>query len=189
MAESPCSGSDAVVKTENAALEMYRFAALLLGSESEALRLVESTVAGVDVDPCADPCAAQGLVQDRVLEGALAILHNQDPNSFVEVPATPAVSSCLDDEAASLSGAEISDLMSGAGRNRLREWLGRLSHAQRAVFVQRAVLGQTNADTARAINRFSRPSVWTPEAVGGLFRQALCSLASSLLHAPPVGQS
>jgi len=189
MAESPCSGSDAVVKAENDAIEMYRLAALLLGSESEALRLVESSVAGVDVDPCADPCAARGLVQDRVLEGALAILHHQDPNSFVEVPATAAVSSCLDDEPASLSGAEISDLMAGAGRNRLREWLGRLSHAQRAVFVQRALLGRTNADTARAINRFSRPSIWTPEAVGRLFRQALCSLASSLVHAAPVGQS
>lgn len=189
MAESPCSGSDAVAKAEDAAMEMYQFAALMLGSEVEALRLVESTVASVEIDPCADPMAAGGLVRDRVLEGALAILHDQDPASFAAVPSTGAVSGCLDDEAAPLSGAEISDLVAGAGRNRLREWLGRLSHAQRAVFVQRAVLGRTNADTARAINRFSRPSIWTPEAVGGLFRQALCSLASSLLHAAPVGQS
>ena len=185
MAE-PCSGqsSDFVGPAENAALEMYRFAALMLGSETEALRLVESTVAAVEIDPCADPQAAKGLVRDRVLEGALAILARQDPASFAEVPAA-AASPCLeeDDESAPLSGEQLSQLVSGAGRGRLREWLGRLSLAQRAVFVQRAVLGQDNAATASAINRFARPAVWTADAVGRLFRQALCSLASSLIHA------
>jgi hypothetical protein len=168
---------------------MYRFAALMLGSEAEALRLVETTVASVDVDPCADPAAAGGLVRDRVLDGALAIMHRQDPSSFADVPiAGP--SSCLDeDDSGPISGSEIAELVEGAGRNRLREWLGRLSQAQRAVFVQRAVLGQDNAATATAINRFARPAVWTPEAVGSLFRQALCSLASSLAHALPVTQS
>lgn len=190
MAGSPCSGNDAIVKAEDAALEMYRFAALLLGSEAEAVRLVESTVAAVEIDPCADPGAAKGLVRDRVLEGALAIMHGQDPASFEEVPAGGTGSSCLEEEdLAPLSGAEISELVAGTGRNRLREWLGRLSQAQRAVFVQRAVLGQDNAATARAINRFARPSIWTPEAVGQLFRQALCSLASSLVHAAPVIQA
>jgi hypothetical protein len=71
----------------------------------------------------------------------------------------------------------------------LREWLNRLSQAQRAVFVQRAVLGQTNADTARAINLYARPSVWTPEAVGSLFRQALCSLTSAMVHSAPAVQA
>jgi hypothetical protein len=50
------------------------------------------------------------------------------------------------------------------------------------VFVQRAVLGSSNADTARAINRYAKPSIWTAEAVSRLFREALCSLASSLVH-------
>jgi hypothetical protein len=190
MAGSPGSDSDGAVKAENTALAMYRFAALMLGSEVEAVRLVESTVAAVEIDPCADPGAAQGMVRDRVLEGALAIMHHQDPASFRAVPEAGAVSSCLEeDESAPLSGAQICELVAGANRNRLREWLGRLSQAQRAVFVQRAVLGQDNAATARAINRFSRPSIWTPEAVGRLFRQALCSLASSLVHAALAVQS
>lgn len=185
----PCSSSEAVLTAENAAVEMYRFAALMLGSESEALRLVETTVASVDVDPCADPGRAGGIVRDRVLDGVLAIMHRQDPVSFAEVPAA-GPSPCLeDDDAAPLSGSEIAELVSGAGRSRLREWLDRLSQAQRAVFVQRAVLGQDNAATASAINRFARPAVWTPEAVGRLFRQALCSLASSLAHAVPATQS
>ena len=89
MAEPPCSGqgSEAILKTENAAVEMYRFAALMLGNEAEALSLVENTVAAVDVDPCADPCAAKGLVRERVLDGALEIMHRQDPASFADLPA------------------------------------------------------------------------------------------------------
>jgi DNA-directed RNA polymerase specialized sigma24 family protein len=174
---------EALVKAESAAVEMYRFAALMLGSETEALDLVESTVAGVEIDPCADPGAVKGLVRARVLDGALKIMQQQDPASFADLPATKPGSSCIeDDDTVPLSRAEISELVAGAGRGPLRDWLARLSQAQRAVFVQRAVLGSSNADTAQAINRHSRPSIWTAEAVSSLFRQALCSLASSLVH-------
>jgi len=192
MAEQPCSGqaSEAVLTAEHAAVAMYRFAALMLGSEVEALRLVEFTVAGVEIDPCADPAAAEGLVRERVVEGALEIMHRNDPASFAAIPQPDPCAPCLDDEAASpVSPSELSHLLTGAERSRLREWLDRLSQAQRAVFVQRAVLGTTNADTATAINRFARPASWTAEAVSSLFRQTLCSLASSLLHATPALQS
>ncbi|MGA8107990.1 MAG: hypothetical protein WBD46_04745 [Acidobacteriaceae bacterium] len=181
MAEGPWSGN-AVQKTENAALEMYRFAALMLGNETEAQRLVENSVAAVEIDPCADPCAAKGQVRERVIDGALEIMHRQDPASFAALPPVDVNTACLEEEAP-VSGEDLSHLLTGAGRGTLREWLGRLTQAQRAVFVQRAVLGWTNADTARAINRIARPLVWTPEAVGSLFRQALCSLASALVHA------
>ncbi|HLJ76648.1 MAG TPA: hypothetical protein VKT75_04510, partial [Acidobacteriaceae bacterium] len=144
----------------------------MLGSEAEALRLIENTVASVEIDPCADPSAAGGLVRERVLDAALAIMHRHDPESFSAVPAA-GLSSCLDDETAALSGAELAELISQSGRSHLREWLNRLSQAERAVFVQRAVLGQDNAATASAMNRLSRPAVWTPDAVARLFRQAL----------------
>lgn len=185
----PCSStSESVQRAENAAIEIWRFAAFMLDSDAEAFRLIESTVASVEVDPCADPSAAAGLVQERVLEGALAIMHHRDPASFCELPAAGS-SSCLEDDSATpLSATELAGLVSEPGRSRLREWLNRLSQAQRAVFLQRAVLGQDNAATARAINRFSRPVAWTPEAVGRLFRQALCSLASALAQAVPVNQ-
>ena len=188
MTGRPCSDlpPDAVQRAELAALETWRVAALLLGDETEALRLVESTVAAVDVDPCADPAAVKGLVRDRVLDGALALMHHQDPACFAEVPSGNTASSCLDEDSAPLSTEDLADLVSGSGRSRLRSWLDRLSQAQRAVFVQRAVLGRSNADTARAINRFARPSVWTPDAVGRLFREALCSLASALAHTATV---
>ena len=191
MAEAPCTGQgrEAVLKAENAAVEMYRFAALMLGNENEALELVETTVAQVDIDPCADPSAVKGLVRERVLYGALEIMHRHDPASFTVPSSSPRTDSCIDDDSTvPLSGEEISHLVESAGRGPLRAWLERLSQAQRAVFVQRAVLGSSNADTARAINRYSRPSIWTAEAVSNLFRQALCSLASSLLHSAPAAQ-
>lgn len=186
MADSPCSGSGAI-QAESAAMEMYRVAALMLGDETEALRLVEKTVAAVEIDPCADPGAAKGVVRERVLDGALEIMQRHDPASFAEVPATSPGASCIEEGSVPLSGGEIAELIAGAGRGPLRDWLARLSHAQRAVFVQRAVLGHSNADTAQAINRHARPSAWTAEAVSSLFRQALCSLASSLVHAAPAG--
>lgn len=192
MAESPCSGQsgEALKKAETAAIEMYRFAALMLGDEAEALRLVEDTVATVEIDPCTDPRAAKGLVRERVLDGALAIMHRQDPASFGDLPQVEAGSGCIEEDgSAALSGEQLSELMTGAGRGPLRDWLNRLTQAQRAVFVQRAVLGRTNADTAQAINRTARPTVWTAEAVSSLFRQALCSLASALVHSVPATQS
>lgn len=184
MADGPCS--EAVLTTEHAAIEMFQFAALMLGSESEALRLVENSVASVDIDPCADPSAATGIVRNQVLDGALAIMHRSDPASFADLPESQSGSSCIEDEdPAPLSGEEISELIADVGRSRLRDWLGHLSQAQRAVFVQRAVLGQDNASIAKAINRIAHPSIWTAEAVSQLFRQALCSLATSLVHATP----
>lgn len=187
MAQGPCGG-DAVQKTETAALEMYRFAAMMLGDEAAAQRLVESSVEAVEIDPCADPCAAKGQVRERVIEGALEIMHREDPASFAALPAAEPGSGCIE-EPAPLTDAELSSLVADAGRGTLREWLGRLSRAQRAVFVQRAVLGRTNADTARAINRYARPLVWTPDAVGRLFREALCSLASAVAHAVPAARA
>ena len=191
MAERPCSGqaSEAVLTAESAAIEMYRFAALMLGSEAEALRLVESTVASVDIDPCSDPEAAEGIVRERVVQGALAIMHSHDPASFATLPAPDPCAPCLEDDDVPVSNVEISELVAGAGRSRFRDWLDRLSQAQRAVFVQRAVLGRTNADTALAINHFARPAIWTADAVGSLFRQALCSLASALVHSAPAIQA
>lgn len=188
MAEGPCSG-DAIQKAENAAVEMYRFAALMLGDEAEALRLVEGTVAAADVDPCADPCTAKGLVREQVLHGALAIMHRHDPASFGEVPAADPATGCIEDDSAAIADAELSSLMAGVGRGPMREWLDRLSQAQRAVFVQRALLGRTNADTAQAINRIAKASLWTPEAVSSLFRQALCSLATAMVHAAPAAHA
>jgi len=152
--------------------------------------LVEATVASVDIDPCADPAAAEDLVRERVVQGTLEIMYRQDPVSFATVPSSDPGSVCLeDDDSSPVSTIEIAELVAGTGRSTFRDWLSRLSQAQRAIFVQRAVLGRTNADTARAINGLARPALWTAEAVSSLFRQALCSLASSLVHSAPAAHA
>ena len=68
----PCSStSESVQRAEHAAVETWRVAALMLGNEAEALRLIESTVASVEIDPCADPSAAGTMVRERVLDAML----------------------------------------------------------------------------------------------------------------------
>ena len=66
----------------------------------------------------------------------------------------------------------------------LRGWLEHLPLAQRVVFVERAVLGQDNASTAQNLRAGGGESAagWTADKVSEVFRQALCSLASSLVH-------
>ena len=185
----PCEGT--LLKAEDAALEMYRFAALLLGDESEALSLVETKVAEATIDPCAAPGATKAMVRQQVLDGALAIMQQHDPASFANVPVVTQPSPCIEeDDSSPLLPGQLEQMASGQDRGRLRGWLDQLTQAQRAIFVQRAILGSSNADTAASINRIAKPARWTPEAVAGLFRQALCSLASSLLQAaPPVHAS
>ena len=70
----------------------------------------------------------------------------------------------------------------GEGRGRLRTWLQHLPLAQRAIFVERVVLGHDNTATAETLRSASGTASWTPEKVSTVFRQALCSLATSLVH-------
>ena len=57
-----------------------------------------------------------------------------------------------------------------------------LGPAERVIFVLRAVLGRSGPEsTALLCEATSDP--WTETHVGGAYRAALCSLASSLVHA------
>lgn len=189
MADQGCgqgTGAGAAL-AENAALELFQIAALLLGNETEALGLVEATIAEVEIDPCADASAAGEIAQQRLVEGAIRRMDEQDPKAFAldAEPAGPA--GCIEDDditAAGLSPAKLADLIGGSGRDRLRRWLDQLPLAQRAIFVQRAVLGRDNTRTANTIlESLSASAGWNAERVSQMFRQALCSLANSLVHA------
>jgi hypothetical protein len=54
----------------------------------------------------------------------------------------------------------------------------------RAVFVLRALLGRSNDSAAEDLRASGSAGSegWNPAAVSQVFRQALCSLATSLLH-------
>src|SRR5271165_920295 len=180
-----CEGG--LLKAQDAAVELYQLAALMLGNESEALNLVESTVAQVEIDPCAEEEAAVDAARHHLIEAAVAHMKQLDPRAF-SAPASggsPAVSCIEDDDlsAAGISSGQMAELIGGAGRSELRVWLDKLPLVQRAIFVQRAVLGWDNEATAASLDTGAgaKPA-WTAQQVSEIFRQALCSLANSLVH-------
>jgi DNA-directed RNA polymerase specialized sigma24 family protein len=89
-------------------------------------------------------------------------------------------------ESTGVTAEQLSLLISVPGRTRLREWLEHLRPASRVVFVLRAMIGKDSAAVAEELRRANANggAGWTPDQVGLVFRGALCSLASSLVHAP-----
>ena len=170
---------------QDTAGRLFQTAALLLGDGAEAVRLVEETMAGSDVDPCADGEQATAVLQKQLVHAAVKELSRREPSAFAAAETSGGNALCIDDDdlaASGVSPAQISELLQGEGRGRLRTWLQHLPLAQRAIFVERAVLGHDNAATAETLRNASGTGSWTPEKVSTLFRQALCSLATSLVH-------
>ena len=186
MSASGCGDASALQGT---AAELFQLAALLMADQAEAVSLVEETLSLVEVDPCLDPAATRKLATEQVLTLGLRRLRHAEPESFDRVP-DAANSVCVEDEdlsAAGVSQAEVAEWLADGGRQDLREWLRALPAAQRAVFVQRAMLGQGNVSVAEALDGSGDESAhWSAAAVGELYRLALCSLANSLAHSPGV---
>jgi DNA-directed RNA polymerase specialized sigma24 family protein len=183
--DADCEGG--LLRAQDTAAELYQLAALMLGNESEALNLVEATVANVEIDPCAKEDAAVDLARHQLIEAAVARMNQSDPEAFVApAPAQNSIVTCIEDDdlsSAGISPSQMSELIGGAGTLQLRNWLDKLPSAQRAIFVQRAVLGWDNGTTAASLITGAGAKLgWSAEQVGGLFRQALCSLANSLVH-------
>lgn len=172
-------------KFQDAAQELFQLAAMLLGDESAAVELVEHTMATTEVNPCSQPAEARAQVLSSLLDKALSRLKHSAPQSFDPQPASAgAPVTCIEEDdlsAAGLNDGQLADFVSGNGRARLRAWLQQLSALQRTVFVQRAVLGQDNQHVAETLSRAA--AGWSPQMVANVFRQALCSLATSLVHA------
>ena len=85
---------------------------------------------------------------------------------------------------------ELESMMAGPERERVRTWLESLPTAQRVIFVLRAVAGFRSDEAAALLAESGGASTtgrgaagWSAEAVREMFRQALCSLASQLIHA------
>ena len=76
-------------------------------------------------------------------------------------------------------------MMAGPDRDLVRNWLESLPTELRTIFVLRAVAGFSAPETAALLAEHggSLAAGWTADAVRELFRQALCSLASQVLHA------
>jgi hypothetical protein len=185
MTDNDCA--DAGLKAQDTALELYQLAALMLGDEGDALNLVEQTVSQAEIDPCEPEEAAVDLARHQLIAAAVEKLKLTDPQAFAAPLSSDAASNvCIEDDdlsAAGITSAELAQMVSGTGRDELRCWLEKLPLAQRAIFVQRAVLGWDNGATAATLKQGAGSgSGWQPQQVSDLFRQALCSLANSLVH-------
>ncbi len=175
---------------EDAALELFRVAALLLGSESDAVAAVEETVAKVEVDPCADPQRARRESLTKLIRTAIARVESREPHALA--PPTGKAdhsTTCIETDDLSATGLttdQISNLLTGSGRAQMRRWLEGLTPALRVVFVLRALLGKSGSAATEYLND-AGAGRWTPAQVSSVFRDALCSLTGSLVHAVTPG--
>ncbi len=191
MASGGCGDAGAV---QGMALELFQLACLLVGDETEALELIESSVATMEIDPCLNPEAAREQARACVVRGALSRIVAVQPDAFSQSHATRDLHDpCIQDDdlsAAGITPTQLRQWLEQQGkpelRQGLREWLDRLPVEQRAIFVQRAVLGQGNEAAAGLLREAAGPEAqgWTAQNVSDTFRLALCSLANSLAHAP-----
>ena len=168
---------------ESAARELYQTAALFVGDESEAMQLVEQTVASVEMDPCADGDAARSAARQELIQRALVRVAALRPAQMHPSAATD-LGGCVETDdlsAAGITREQLEALLSGSDRTRMRQWLEGLGPVERSVFVLRAVLGRGGPESAQLLHQTTGDS-WTETHVGGAYRAALCSLASSLVH-------
>jgi DNA-directed RNA polymerase specialized sigma24 family protein len=178
-----CADCNENAVVESAARELYQTAALFVGDENEAMQLVEQTVAGVEMDPCADGDAARSAASQDLVQRALARVAalrraQMHPSAAVDL------GGCVETDELSAAGVtreQLESLLSGAGRTRMRQWLEGLGPVERSVFVLRAVLGRSEAESERLLQQ-ATGDPWTEAHVGGAYRAALCSLASALVH-------
>jgi hypothetical protein len=189
MIDQDCSQAPgaSLLMAEDTAVQLFQIAALMLGDEQEAVSLVEETVAKVDADPCAEATLAYAQARSLLVHNAVQRMAGLYPEAFGVPAAEPAdAGSCIETDdlgAAGLTGEQVGALFSGAGRAGMREWLGRLAPALRAVFVLRAVAGQDGEQTAESLRQSGArgAQAWRRDQVGTAYRQALCSLASCLI--------
>ncbi len=184
----PAEGCGDGAAFEATARELYQTAALFLGHEGEATDLVEQTLANVDVDPCAEPGMARHAVIGDLVSRTLARAAAKWPSEMHPTAAAD-LHGCVETDELSAAGvtqdqlnAHLEAMVSGAGRSGMRQWLESLGPAERVVFVLRAVLGRTGTESTELLHQ-ATSDPWTEAEVGGAYRAALCSLASSLVHA------
>ncbi len=167
---------------------LYSMASMLVGEGEDSMRVVETAVANAEVSACADAEEARCSSRLALAIAALDLITERNPDSLAApVGLEPAVTCIEDDDLDAAADAHdaMERMIAGPDRDRVRKWLEGLPTALRTIYVLRAVAGMTAAETAELLKAHGGPRAagWSPEAVRELFRQALCSLASQLIHA------
>jgi hypothetical protein len=188
--EAVLNGWDGML--EKIAGGLYRISSMLLGEGEEAIGLIEDIVAHFDLQACRDHNEARHLSRLLLAADAISVLRERDSamnsSSFAAPSDDSGPASCIEDDDLSAAGVtpdELEQMISGPDAHRLRDWLEGLPVSLRVVFVLRAVAGLSSAEIANLLAEHGGPAAanWAPDAVRSSFRQALCSLASQLIHA------
>jgi len=167
---------------------MYSLASMLVGQGEDSVQLVETAIATADVSACTSADKARKSSRIALSRAALELLSRRDPNCLAAPNNLVPTSTCIQDDdldAGGISSEELAKLMSGPQKERIREWLASLAVEFRAVFVLRAVAGFTSPEVAGLLTAYGGTAAagWTAADVREVFRQALCSLASQVIHA------
>jgi hypothetical protein len=167
---------------------LYSMASMLVGEGEESIGLVETAVATADVSAGDNALQAGRSSRLALCRAAIGVLNQRQPGCLDVPQGLEPAQTCIEDddlEAAGVSQDELRKMMAGPDRDRVRTWLASLQIELRVIFVLRAVAGFSSAETAELLAANGGPGAagWTADLVRELFRQALCSLASQLIHA------
>ncbi len=184
--EAALSGWDGVM--EKIAGDLYHLGSMLIGEGEETIQLIEHVVANVDIPSCCDHLDASHKARLALAAQAVTVLHKRDASAFVAPQEESGPVSCIEDDdlsAAGVTAAELERMLTGPERMHLRAWLESLPVSQRTIFVLRAIGGLSSVEVADLLaeDGGKLAEEWTPDTVRSSFRQALCSLASQLIHA------
>ena len=169
------------------AARLYSLASMLVGEGEDSIRLVETAVASTELSGSGADGANHS---SRLALGTAAVelIANRAPEALAAPEHLAHAVTCIEDDdldAAAEAREAMERMSAGPDRDRVRAWLESLPTAMRTIYALRAVAGLTASETAATLAGHGGPrsAGWTPEAVRELFRQALCSLASQLIHA------
>jgi hypothetical protein len=170
------------------AARLYSLASMLAGEGEDSIRLVETAVATAEVSSCTDAGEASRSSRLALATAAIELIADRDSGVLAAPDGLEHAVTCIEDDdldAAAEAREAMERMIAGPDRDRVRNWLECLPTAMRTVYVLRAVAGYSAAETAAllAAHGGGRATGWNADAVRELFRQALCSLASQLIHA------
>ena len=167
---------------------LYSLASMLVGEGEDSIQLVETAVTNAEMSPGSSAEEARHSSRVALATAAIELIADRNPAQLAApVGLEPAVT-CIEnddlDAAAEARGA-MERMIAGPDRDRVRNWLESLPVAMQVIYVLRAVAGLTTDETAGLLTAHGGPGAagWTSASVRELFRQALCSLASQLIHA------
>lgn len=169
---------------EQTAFELFQLASLLTGEQKVALELVEQIIATMEVDPCTVVPGDEKKAYKRLIHKVFGWMVARDAAAFSVSSYMIPVNSCIetdDVQSSGISSERMEEFLSEPHREQLRAWLNQLPMAERAVFVERVMVGVDSRTTAEDLAAASGQP-WTAESVSVCFRSALCSLANQLAH-------